>query len=128
MYSTVEKFYNHPSLPQSKLRNENYTPVVAQLPEPALTLKWQKSTYPNTANPDVWGPAFWFSLHNGALRYPEKASPLVVSRMKGFLLGLPEMVPCIDCKEHARVLLESTDLDEVTKGRESSSSFSSDSK
>jgi hypothetical protein len=107
MYSTAEKFYLPRTIPQSKLLDET----------PSLNLKWETTKYTNTADPSVWGPALWFSMHNGALRYPINASPVVASRMKGFILGLPEIIPCIDCKEHARSHVESTDLNSVTSGR-----------
>ena len=35
-----------------------------------LKLNYVTLEYANSGNPEVWGPAFWFSLHNGALRYP----------------------------------------------------------
>ncbi len=72
-------------------------------------------------DPDVWGPAFWFSLHNGANHYPLEASPCVIDRTVGFIKGLPMMLPCIECKEHAnRFIAEhESSLHAVCKTRDS---------
>lgn len=59
-----------------------------------------------TNNPVLWGPAFWYTLHNGAFHYPEHASPLHAERMKNFIIGIPVMVPCATCKEHATAFIE----------------------
>ncbi len=86
---------------------------------PPLTLHVSETTVENFSDPNIWGPAFWFTIHNGANHYPENASPIVAERMKGFLLGLPEMIPCRNCQVHARAHLEGSDLDEVCSGRAS---------
>ena len=72
------------------------------------------------ADPEVWGSPFWFSLHNGANHYPITASPCVVSRMVGFIRGLPMMLPCVSCKDHANTYIERAgcDLEEHCKGRD----------
>jgi len=58
-------------------------------------------------SPEVWGPHFWFTLHNGALNYPSLANPLCIERMKNFIIGIPVMIPCETCKEHATAYIES---------------------
>ena len=70
-------------------------------------MKYITVQYANSGNPEVWGPAMWFSLHNGALRYPKKASPVWCERMKYFILGIPVMVPCEKCADHATTYIES---------------------
>lgn len=57
-------------------------------------------------SPEVWGPPFWFTLHNGALNYPSLANPLCIERMKNFIIGIPVMIPCETCKEHATAYIE----------------------
>lgn len=122
MYTTINKFYNRNSIPDSKLiaecyddnNNNNFNNTNKK---DNLILKWKETDYSNTSNPEVWGPSFWFSLHNGASKYPEHASPIVSARMKGFILGLPEMIPCLNCKEHARGYIENSDLDKITNGK-----------
>ena len=76
------------------------TPTATMEGKP-LKLNYVTLEYANSGNPEVWGPAFWFSLHNGALRYPVNAAPLWRQRMKHFILGIPVMVPCEKCSDHA---------------------------
>jgi FAD-linked sulfhydryl oxidase len=64
-----------------------------------------KEHYKNT-DPSVWGPKFWFTLHNGALNYPSLANPLCIERMKNFIIGIPVMIPCLKCQEHATSFIE----------------------
>jgi hypothetical protein len=73
----------------------------------------------NISEPKIWGPSFWFTLHNGANNYPKEASKIVVDKMKGFILGIPYMVVCKDCSTHAQAYIESrmSELDNVCSGR-----------
>lgn len=75
----------------------------------------------NNTDPSVWGPKFWFTLHNGALYYPSLANPLFIERMKNFILGIPVMLPCIKCREHATAYIESKkdQLDLICRGKDS---------
>ena len=75
-----------------------------QPPQPkdvSLVVKYKVLDHANPGSPEVWGAAFWFSLHNGAVRYPRNASPLWRKRMKSFIIGIPVMVPCEKCADHA---------------------------
>ena len=105
-------FVPHPSTPKSEIQelNEN-------LPH----IKWETKHHTSTSDPKVWGPSFWFTLHNGASKYPISASPIAQERMKGFILGIPEMLPCAACKVHATNYIEKNmdNLDEIVSGRES---------
>jgi hypothetical protein len=99
----------------------------------------QKSTHSHSKNlsieykfsdkditdPEVWGPSFWFSIHNGSLSYPENASPIVAERLKGFILGLPYMLPCSACRLHAISYIEekTSKLDEICRGRDNLFNF-----
>lgn len=84
-----------------------------------LSINLRDEKIDNFSNPDIWGPAFWFTIHNGANHYPLTATPIVKERMKGFILGLPEMIPCRNCQEHARAHIEGSDLNKVCVGRSS---------
>lgn len=66
---------------------------------PAINMQWKETKYPNLVNPNVWGPAFWFSLHNGAINMPTK---LDTQRVQGLIHGLPEILPCVECRIHAK--------------------------
>ena len=96
------------------------SPSTASIEGKPLKLNYVTLEYANSGNPEVWGPAFWFSLHNGALRYPVNAAPLWRQRMKHFILGIPVMVPCEKCSDHATAYIEGNyqRIDNVVSGRE----------
>ena len=79
----------------------------------------------NTFEPSVFGPPFWFTLHNGACKYPVDASDFYAERMKGFILGIPIMVPCEKCKIDSYEYIESNKymLDDVCKHRSNLKKF-----
>lgn len=82
------------------------------------------NTVTNTSNyqqdPKVWGPKFWFSLHVGSLAYPVSPSPTYVTRMKWFIMGLPVMLACDTCKDHATAYIMSRnhEMDKITSCRD----------
>ena len=76
-----------------------YVPISHQIED--------RERYQTNRSPEVWGPPFWFTLHNGALNYPSLANPLCIERMKNFIIGIPVMIPCETCKEHATAYIES---------------------
>ena len=89
-----------------------------------LNMTWKTDTYTNLKDPRVWGPAFWFSLHNMSFNYPVKASYIVKSRTKNFILALPILLPCPTCKIEATKHIEKQeDLDDVCSGRDKLSRF-----
>jgi hypothetical protein len=69
--------------------------------------------------PSVWGPLLWFSLHVGTTRYPISATPLESEKMQGFILGLPYILPCSECSEHARDYINQRfpEINRITSGR-----------
>lgn len=79
-------------------------------PETSVSLesiKWVNSNGKmNLGNPEIWGPAFWFSLHTSAVFYPKNPSPIVRERMKGRILAIPFEIPCAACKPHAMAFIE----------------------
>lgn len=85
-----------------------------------VSMKIETLRVNNLANPNVWGPAMWFSLHNGAIHYPNKASPQVKEGMKGFIRGIPYMLPCKSCSIHATNYIKSnmSRMDVIVSGRE----------
>lgn len=76
-------------------------------------------------NPKWWGPYFWYTLHNGSSKYPKQASPIVRKRMKHFILGLPFMIPCEKCKDHAITYIDSKydELDTIVDGKKNLFTF-----
>jgi hypothetical protein len=84
-----------------------------------LEINWDIKEYKSTSQPDIFGPSFWFTLHNGASRYPIDASKYCQQRMKSFIIGLPIMIPCSNCQEHAHNFIEKNkdQLDDICSGR-----------
>jgi hypothetical protein len=128
-YKTLEHTYYY-GLPNN---TENDSNVSIHIPK-KLEYDYKKDhfieqlelpTNKDNRNPDVWGPYFWFILHNGAVNYPVKASPFYVERMKYFILGIPVMIVCDKCKEHATQFIEKhkSNLDNICKGRETLFNF-----
>ena len=74
-------------------------------PGSELEMVWKVSQYANNSDPEVWGPSFWFIIHNGARNYPESPSPIAQDKMKGFIMGIPYIIPCKNCSEHANAYL-----------------------
>ena len=105
--------------------SRNFNPIEEIRSPSNLEMKFKTIKYANTADPEVWGPSFWFILHNGAAKYPEKASPLYAERMKGFILGIPVMIPCEKCSDHATAHIESNwhNLDKIVSSRKELFSF-----
>ena len=79
-------------------------------------------------DPEVWGPIFWFSLHNGASKYSDNPSNHMKEKLKGFILGIPYMIPCKECSDHARDYIDKhkDNLDNILKNNESFFKFTYD--
>lgn len=84
---------------------------------PAINMQWKETQYANLVDPNVWGPAFWFSLHNGAVNMPAK---LNVQRVRGLIYGLPEILPCVECRVHAKEFIanHTAEINAITKRNE----------
>jgi hypothetical protein len=88
--------------------------------KPTPEMNWKTKHHISMNDPSVWGPAFWFTLHNGSSNYPLSATPIVNNRMQGFILGIPLMLPCELCKEHASNHIENNknNLSDICSGRD----------
>lgn len=119
-YKTAVELYNG-----STTHNTDSHLLTTSHKQPVLNLKYETVNTTNTNEPDVWGPALWFSLHNGANTYPIKASKIVSEKMKGFILGLPYIIPCSECSEHAKAHIHSQrrNLDTICSGRDNLFTF-----
>jgi len=106
---------------------ENYNYLVQNIkpeqikPEQIKPEQIKPEQIEHTSNPNVWGPPFWFTIHNGICKYPISASNIQKERMKGFILGIPVMLPCEICKIHANNFIDDSkkDLDLICSKRES---------
>ena len=92
---------------------------------PCLKMGYKILPEANPSDPTVWGPAFWFSLHNGASQYPVSASPFWSKRMKAFIEGIPVMLPCEKCSTHAASFIDahSDEIEQAVRGRDSLFAF-----
>lgn len=117
---TIEKFTHIP---------EKFTDAKIELGsknnKQDLHLKWKTEHYNNASQPNVWGPAFWFTLHNGSSRYPKNASPITIEKMKGYIMGIPVMLPCEKCKVHAtnHIMQNKDKLDQICSGQDTLFAF-----
>ena len=70
-------------------------------------------------DPQVWGPALWLALHTCAAYYPEKAHALCQMQAKGFIMGLPSMLPCESCSAHAQAFIDAhqSQMDYIVSGK-----------
>lgn len=115
-YKTIRELY-----PEEK---ENYReierPRQRETVKPQTNSRYTEKEYENTSEPDVFGRAFWFTLHNGASKYPVEPSPFQCEKMKGFIRGIPIMLPCEKCSIHAQTFIESNEnsLDQIVSSRE----------
>lgn len=91
--------------------------------QPEIEMVVGKTMVGHSFEPDMFGPAFWFTLHNGAAAYPENPTQQVQEGMKMFIMGLPIMIPCVTCKEHAFNYIRNHDLDYETLNRENVFAF-----
>ena len=87
----------------------------------SFTMTWMnKEVNMPSSSPEVNGPPFWFTLHNGAAYLPATLSPISAQRVRNFIDGIPEMQPCTKCSEHARAYIEDNKdrINNMTKGDE----------
>lgn len=54
----------------------------------------------NGIEPQIWGKSIWETLHYVSMDYPEKPSPLEISRFFAFFESLMTVLPCETCREH----------------------------
>jgi Erv1 / Alr family len=83
-------------------------PIAPPVPEDVggLNLVIEEKHVPNTASPTVWGQSMWLINHLGSLYAPEVIPNCKKDKYWGFIDGLPEMLPCKDCSQHARHFVE----------------------
>lgn len=57
------------------------------------------------ASPSIWGPRFWFVFHIATTVFPTKPSNHVSSAFFKFILSIPLLLPCVECRDHSMVFL-----------------------
>ena len=100
MYKTAKDIYNlnnNIAIPPKKTQPQKTQPQNQK----RINLRWEQNTYNNTSDPHIWGPAMWFTFHLGSIKYPQHPSKHVRDGMKGYTKGIPYILPCQECSEHA---------------------------
>ena len=137
-YKTIQEFYKNSNDNTLKKENFDFTQLVdydsllnsssktiinntyreGVFNSSELNIKYEL-TEGNGTSPDVFGPPFWFTLHNGASKYPNDPSSIVQTKMKNFIIAIPIMLPCLKCKDHATSYIESNleKLDTIVSSR-----------
>jgi hypothetical protein len=91
----IQQAYQQQSLPMYTPRVHPYkTPIPVYTPRTT-------NTHKPKSGPLLWGKPFWFTLHFGALNYPDDPDDEIIKSAIGFILGIPAMLPCDTCKNHA---------------------------
>ena len=124
--TNVQRVYPHIYVTESSEEStDDLIPVLVEQPPVKMNMKCTTLQNANSKHPDVWGPAFWFSLHNGASVYPVKATPICAERMKGCIIGIPIMIPCEKCQDHATAYIEQNyhHLNEIVSCRQNLFNF-----
>lgn len=92
---------NYSNIKEKINNNDNIKICDDKNDKDCIQINWNMLKNVNKADPTIWGPTLWFNLHNGAASYPISASKLTKERMKGYIEGLPYIIPCKDCQMHA---------------------------
>lgn len=90
----------------------------SQLYQQPIEMKITTSLQGSSYDPDAFGPAFWFTIHNATTTYPNQPTAAVQNSMKQLLINMPLLVPCVNCKEHFYTFLRKANLDAATASRE----------
>ena len=71
-----------------------------------------------TADPRVFGPELWRSLHRIAVNYPKKPSKDTIKHAVNFLEAIPYMIPCSHCGCDFLLYLETLNLKKVCSSKQ----------
>jgi hypothetical protein len=68
------------------------------------------STVLTELKPEQWGPVVWKMLHISAERIGRSTHPILeadsANSIQLIISGLPDVLPCVDCQNHARTYLQ----------------------
>jgi hypothetical protein len=114
----IEKI-NNENKPQNIIINNNEK-VIFEDTDNKIIINKNEDVKNNLSDPKIWGPSFWFILHNGAFHYPKNASPIIAEQTKYFIRGIPTMLPCKLCSIHAKEHIDNNEhlLDIITSTRD----------
>lgn len=66
----------------------------------------EEKEYPSVFSPSVWGESLWFLFHVGSLAANEQISASDAKKYWNFIEGIPIMLPCNMCSEHAQKFID----------------------
>ena len=98
LYPKVNPNYTYIENLKEKEQNENKSEHAE--------ITYETTDHYNISSPQIFGPPLWFSLHNASAHYPINPSPITSERMKNIILGIPVLLPCKNCSEHATAYIE----------------------
>lgn len=118
-YYKVKNLYDRSEIKDNSITT-NVTSIGDSVTTNTLSIKYTESSDIDPSKPKIFGPPLWFSLHNCAAHYPIKANQICMARMKGVILGIPVLLPCENCSDHATAHIDSVkdQLDYIVSGRE----------
>jgi hypothetical protein len=91
---------------------------VSDLYQKPIEIKITAATHGSSYDPEVFGPAFWFTIHNATTTYPNNPTPYVQKGMKEIVSNIPLLIPCVACKEHFFTFLKTSNLEDATSSKE----------
>jgi uncharacterized protein YozE (UPF0346 family) len=111
MYQTINNMKRPPNtqtdsenFARNAIRNKIHPKVTENFQRPTEYEHINNARALNTSKAvtkSTWGRPLWFSLHYGAINYPKTADNSMKNMMVGYIRGLPLMIPCDICKNHA---------------------------
>ena len=82
-----------------------------------LNMDVTKSMVGGSFDPDIFGPPFWFTLHNASVAYYDYPNEVAKQMMKQFIYSIPVIIPCVKCKEHAHAYIQKQNIDDAVANR-----------
>lgn len=70
-------------------------------------------------SPEIWGPAYWTTLHFISSTYDTNPNASIKENMKRFIQSIPTLLPCQECRDHAFTFLRSANIEHAVSNRQS---------
>ncbi len=125
MYKTVKDFINFSdkyNIQEEYKNSENYkkTEYIYKDYIKKNKTELKHFTKKNIKDPNVWGPIYWFNLHNSSNYYPINPSQKLKDITKNRILSIPYELPCHKCKIHSLEYINSraSELDTIVDSKD----------
>ena len=102
--------------PKHKIKRKSFMKHHATKKRHSYTKK--NCDYVTTADPRVFGPELWRSLHRIAQNYPDHPSEDTIKHAVAFLEAMPYMIPCSHCGCDFLMYLEEHNIKKVCASKE----------